>query len=106
MVLANIAILLHVATGLAQKPDRSAIDGLAQAGADEAISGEDRIFGDIRVALHSLLILICRGRVAVRPIAARVRDFRRRCGWVRWGGLPKLFFAALLADAKPLCARR
>ncbi len=32
-------VLRHVAAGLAEKPDRGAIDGLTQAGADEAAAG-------------------------------------------------------------------
>jgi hypothetical protein len=41
VVLADVAVLLHVAAGLAQKPDRGAVDGLAQAGADKAAAVEN-----------------------------------------------------------------
>ena len=43
VVLADVAILLHVAAGLAQKPDGRAVDGAAQAGADEAAAVEDSV---------------------------------------------------------------
>ena len=36
VVLADLAVLLHIAAGLAQKPHRRAVDGAAQAGADKA----------------------------------------------------------------------
>ncbi len=45
VVLADVAVLLHVAAGLAQKPDGRAIDGLAQTGADKAAAGEKRFLG-------------------------------------------------------------
>ena len=35
MLLANGAVLGHVASGLAHEPDRSALDGLGSAGANE-----------------------------------------------------------------------
>ncbi len=44
MVLADVAVLLHVAAGLAQKPDGRAIDGFAQAGAQKAAAVEERVF--------------------------------------------------------------
>ena len=37
VVFADVAIFLHVAAGLAQKPDRRAVDGLAQAGAEKRL---------------------------------------------------------------------
>ncbi len=45
MVLADGHVLRHVAAGLAQKPDGSAIDGLAEAGANEAAAGAVWSFG-------------------------------------------------------------
>ena len=59
VVLADVAVLLHVAAGLAQEPDGGAIDGLAQAGADKAAAVEDG-FGDghrARVLLDRFHIL-------------------------------------------------
>ena len=38
VVLADGHVLRHVAAGLAEEPDGSAVDGLAEAGADEAAS--------------------------------------------------------------------
>ena len=59
VVLADVAILLHVAAGLAQKPDRRAIDGPAQTGADEAVTGEKRVLDrGLRLDWHSLSILL------------------------------------------------
>ncbi len=43
VVLADVAILLHVAASLAQEPDRRAVNRLAQAGADEAAAIEERV---------------------------------------------------------------
>ncbi len=39
VVLADGHVLGHVAAGLAEEPDGGAIDGLTQAGADEATAG-------------------------------------------------------------------
>ena len=59
VVLADVAILLHVAAGLAQKPDRRAIDGAAQAGADKSAAVEDSFdgWGSLVRFLHTGLIL-------------------------------------------------
>ncbi len=45
VVLADVAVLLHVAAGLAQKPDRGAIDRAAETGAEEAAAVEDGFRG-------------------------------------------------------------
>src|SRR3954471_23756342 len=41
VVLANIPVLLHVATGLPQKPDWSAVDGLSQTGTHKTSAVEN-----------------------------------------------------------------
>ena len=38
-VLADLAVLLHVAAGLTEKPDGRAVDGTAETGTDEAAAG-------------------------------------------------------------------
>ncbi len=43
VVLADVAVLLHVPAGLAEKPDGSAVDRAAQTGVDESAAVEDRI---------------------------------------------------------------
>ena len=43
VVLANVAVFLHIAPGLAQKPDRRAIDRLAQAGPHKSGAFENRL---------------------------------------------------------------
>ena len=45
VVLADIAIFLHVAAGLAQEPNRRAIDRTAQAGADKSAAVKDGFDG-------------------------------------------------------------
>ena len=43
VVLAHVAVLLHVAPRLAQKPDRRAVNGLAQASAHKTAAIENRV---------------------------------------------------------------
>ena len=95
VVLADVAILLHVAAGLAQKPDRRAIDGLAQAGADEAVTGEKRVLDrGLRLDWHSLSILL--GGLAPSTSAESKLSRRAllRCsadtGSLRSCGIPRL----------------
>ena len=45
VVLAHVAVLLHVAASLAQKPDGRAVDGAAQTGADKAATVENGVGG-------------------------------------------------------------
>ena len=69
---ADVAVLLHVAAGLAEKPDRGAVDGLAQAGAEESVTA-GKIAGQVRILMeriHTLSILAC----------GRERRRRERCG--------------------------
>ena len=44
-MLAHVAVFLHVAAGLAEKPYGSAINGTAKAGADKAASVENSVGG-------------------------------------------------------------
>jgi len=44
--LRNVAVLLHIAACLAQKPDRRAVDRAAQTGAEETAAVEDGV-GDV-----------------------------------------------------------
>ncbi len=43
VVLAHVAVFLHVAACLAQKPDRGAVDGSAQAGANKAAAVQNGV---------------------------------------------------------------
>jgi hypothetical protein len=43
VVLADVAILLHVAAGLTEKPDGCAVDGTAETGTDEAAAIENGV---------------------------------------------------------------
>ena len=54
VVLADVAVLLHIAAGLAQKPDRRAVDGLAQAGAEKAAAVEAGLVGGLAVKEEGL----------------------------------------------------
>jgi len=66
MLLANRAILLHVAAGLAHEPDRSSIDRLRLAGAHE-----DGIGGGHEPITVALLHAVMRGREDLAGVFVR-----------------------------------
>ena len=57
VVLADVAVFLHVAAGLAQKPDRRAVDGLAQAGAHKPAAFEHGVHNCFRSGGVLVLLL-------------------------------------------------
>jgi hypothetical protein len=84
VLLANRAILGHVASGLAHEPDGSAVDGLGFAGANE--DGIGRGHEPITVALlrncgRALLLCLCETKGQAGTIGLR-RNIRGR--WARY----------------------
>ena len=77
VVLADVAVFLHVAPGLAQKPDRGAIHGPAQAGANETAAVEDRFGGRGRLVrfLHTGLDFNGPGLDPILPLSGALTGY-------------------------------